>query len=134
MPLSIFLSFKCTSLFSFYPFRCRHLKTLGYSGGLHSRFGDCSSSVPPTEDNTATLTISSAEEVIVQPPLKQLKTDTLTAGPSGTATPATLVTISTKLVVQAPEPQLVFPLLTDILNFCGILEEQHPSKYKHTGK
>ena len=36
------------------------------------------------------------------------------AGPRGTAAPATLVIIVTELVVQAPEPQLVFALSTDI--------------------
>ena len=50
------------------------------------------------------------------------------------AAPATLVTVVNKLVVQASKLWLVFPLLTDILSFSGIPEEQHPSKYKHLGK
>ena len=51
---------------------------------------------------------SRAEEVAVQPPLKQLKMDKPTMGLSGTAEPATLVTVVIESVIQASRPQLVF--------------------------
>ena len=68
---------------------------------------------------------------MIQPLLKQLKIDMPTAG---IATSATLVTVFTESVVQASKSQLVFPLSIDILNFCGIPEEQSTSKYNYPGK
>ena len=59
-----------------------------------------------TEDTSASSTASRVDEVAVQPPTEASETrhTHTAAGPSGTATPATLVTVVTESVVQASKP------------------------------